>query len=167
MKPLNVRCLLLLGSNQGDRERKLRAALACLRRLPGSRLLARSRLYETAPVGPSRRSFLNMAVRLGTRLSSMGLLVELKRIEALAGRRPGPRWGPRPLDIDILDYGGRKARAKWLSLPHPRLAARAFALAPLAELAPRYRPRGRETVRELLRRLNPGPGTVKIYIHGR
>lgn len=146
---------LLLGSNLGDRRSHLREALAALEQLPGSKVAARSRLYDTAPLGPSRRRFLNMAVKLRTSLSPMGLLIELKRLEALAGRRPGPRWGDRPLDIDILVYGAKRARTPWLTLPHPRLLERAFALAPLAEL--RRRP-----FAALLKRLNPAPGTVKI-----
>ncbi|MBI5631089.1 MAG: 2-amino-4-hydroxy-6-hydroxymethyldihydropteridine diphosphokinase [Elusimicrobia bacterium] len=151
----------------GNRKKRLEQARAALARLPGCRLRAASRIYETAPVGPSRRPFLNMAARLGTSLSPMGLLVELKRLETLAGRKPGPRWGPRPLDIDILDYGGLRLASPWLTLPHPAAAARAFALAPLAEIAPRRRLDGKRTVLELLRRLNPRPETAKILANGR
>lgn len=156
-------CLLLLGGNRGDRRRHLREALDELGRLPGGRILSRSNFYETAPVGPSRRPYLNAAVRIKTTLSAMGLLAECKRLEALAGRRPGPRWGARPLDIDILDYAGRRCRGPWLTLPHPRLRERAFALAPLAEIAPSWKPDGRASVSRLLRRLNPDPATVRIF----
>lgn len=151
----------------GDRRRRLLRALKALSRLPRSRLTSRSRIYETAPVGPSRRPFLNMAVKIATGLSPMGLLAELKRLEALSGRGPGPRWGPRPLDLDILDYGGLSRRTPWLSLPHPRVSQRAFVLAPLSEIAAEWKPGGSKTVGALLKRLNPGPGTVKIYRHGR
>lgn len=161
----SVECLLLLGGNVGDRRKRLFEALAGLNRLPGSKALARSRIYETAPVGPSLRPYLNMAARVLTRLSPLGLLAECKRLEARAGRRPGVRWGPRPLDIDILRYGRSRIKTRWLVVPHPRIAERAFVLAPLAELAPDWKPAGTDTVQELLKRLNPGPGTVKIYPH--
>jgi len=151
-------CLLLLGADMGRRRENLRRALRWLGRLPGGgRVLARSRLYDTAPVGPGQSRYLNLAVRYRTALSPMGLLVELKRLEARAGRRPGRRWGPRPLDIDILDYGGRRLRSRWLSLPHPRAARRAFVLAPACDIAPHWRPAGRATAARLLARLAPAP----------
>ncbi|MBI5240276.1 MAG: 2-amino-4-hydroxy-6-hydroxymethyldihydropteridine diphosphokinase [Elusimicrobia bacterium] len=154
-------CLLLLGANLGRRRENLRRAVLRLARLPGGRVLARSRLYETAPVGPGRRRYLNLAVRYRTALSPMGLLVELKRLEALAGRRPGRRWGPRPLDVDILDYAGRRLKNRWLTLPHPRAAERAFALAPVCDVAPRWRPDGRIAAARLLERLAPSAREVR------
>ncbi|MDE1976306.1 MAG: 2-amino-4-hydroxy-6-hydroxymethyldihydropteridine diphosphokinase [Elusimicrobia bacterium] len=154
-------CLLLLGSNQGRREEHLRRALKGLAALPGARLLARSRVYETSPVGPPQRPFLNMAVRMSVALSPMGLLIEAKRLEALEGRRPGPRWGPRPLDVDLVDMAGARPRSQWLRLPHPLAAQRIFALAPLADVAPRWRLGGR-TVAALAGRLKRGGGSVKI-----
>jgi len=154
-------CLLLLGANRGRREENLRRALRLLARLRGGRVLARSRVFDTAPLGPSRRRYLNQAVRYRTALSAMGLLVECKRLEALAGRRPGRRWGPRPLDIDILDYAGRRLKSRWLSLPHPEAGRRAFALAPVCDIAPRWRPQGRATAARLLRRLRPAPAEVR------
>lgn len=150
----------------GDRRRRLRWAVENVAHLPLTTVLSRSRIYETAPVGPSRRPFLNMALKIRTSLTPMGLLVELKRLEARAGRRPGPRWGPRPIDLDILSYGTRRVKTPWLQVPHPRLTSRAFALAPLRDIAPSWKPDGRRTVSWLLRRLNPGPGTVKILPHG-
>ena len=163
MKPRPpVDCLLLLGGNVGRRKARLLGALKGLDASPRSKLAAKSRVYETAPVGPSGRRYLNMAVKLSTSLSPMGLLVECKRLEAAAGRRPGRRWGPRALDIDILSYGRRRVRSAWLRIPHPRAAGRAFALAPLADIAPAWKPRGGRSVRALLKRLNPGPGTVRI-----
>ncbi|MDD5627500.1 MAG: 2-amino-4-hydroxy-6-hydroxymethyldihydropteridine diphosphokinase [Elusimicrobia bacterium] len=153
-------CLLLLGANLGRRRDHLRRALLRLDGLRGGKVLARSRLYDTAPLGPSRRRYLNLAVRYRTPLPPMGLLVELKRLEALAGRRPGPRWSARPLDIDILDYAGRRFKSRWLSLPHPGAARRAFVLAPVCDIAPGWRPAGRATAARLLRRLAPGPQEV-------
>ena len=93
----------------------------------------------------------------------MGLLVECKKLEALAGRLPGKRWGPRPLDIDIISHNGRRIRTPWITLPHPRVMERPFALAPLSELAPKWAPRGSETIVNRLRILNPQAGAVRIY----
>ena len=162
----SIECLLLLGGNQGNRRKNLWRALTGLAKIAESRVLARSRLYETAPVGPSHRPYLNLAVKFKTRHSPMGLLVELKRLEALAGRRPKGRWTARPLDIDILRYGTLKLSTSWLEVPHPRILERAFVLAPLSELAPAWKLDGKRSVSSQLRRLNPGPGTVRIYRHG-
>lgn len=131
-------CFLGLGSNQGDSRRHLRLALAALGRLSGVRLLKASSLYRSAPLGrKDQRDFLNAVVRLRTTRTPMGLLLELKRLEAARGRKPGgPRWGPRPLDCDILFFGSRRLRSRWLTLPHPRAARRLFVLRPLAEIAP-------------------------------
>lgn len=161
-----ARCLLLLGGNMGDRRAKLRAAERGLASLRGTRLLRRSRLYETAPVGPSSRPFLNRVVEVETALSPMGLLVEAKRLEAEAGRRPGRRWGARPLDVDVLSFGARRIRTRWLAVPHPLILARAFVLAPLCDLAPRWRPDGRVTAARRLRELKPGPGIVRMVADG-
>jgi len=155
-------CLLLLGANLGRRRDNLRRALRWLAAAPGGRILVRSRLYDTAPWGPSRERYLNLAVRYRTALSPMGLLVELKRLESRAGRRPGPRWGPRPLDIDILDYGGRRLRGRWLRVPHQAAARRAFALVPVCDIAPRWKPAGRTTAARLLRRMRPSAEEVRL-----
>ena len=164
--PKKVDCLLLLGGNQGDRLARLRRAVRELDRLPKTRVTRRSLVYETAPVGPSDAPYLNLVVEARTALSPMGLLVELKRLEAAAGRRPAARWTARPLDLDILRYGSLRMSTAWLTLPHPGILERAFVLAPLCELAPRWKPDGRRSAALRLRQLNPGPGTVRIYRHG-
>lgn len=156
-------CLLLLGGNVGSRKIRLETALKSLALLPGGRILKRSRLFETAAVGASRRPYLNMAVAYRTSLSPMGLLVECKRLEALTGRKPGPRWGPRPLDIDILKYGGLRIKTPWLTLPHPLIMSRPFALAPLRDVAPSWKPDGGTTVARRLAALKPGPAIVRIF----
>lgn len=139
LKP--VRAVVALGSNLGARLASLRRARRALGRLPGTRVLAASGVYESAPVGPgSQRPYLNAAVLLETSLKPLSLLVELKRLEAAAGRRPGPRWGPRPLDLDVVSYGRLRLRSPLLTLPHPLAARRAFVRAPLADLAGARRP---------------------------
>lgn len=159
--------LLLLGANLGNRAAALRRAVAGLDALEGCRVLKSSRLYETAPVGPSDKPYLNQAVALRTERTAMGLLIEAKRLEALAGRRPGIRWGARALDVDLIAVGRERLRTAWLAVPHPATAARAFALAPLRDVAPGFRPDGRRTVRALLAAMKPDPRIVKLWRNGR
>ncbi|MDD5655928.1 MAG: 2-amino-4-hydroxy-6-hydroxymethyldihydropteridine diphosphokinase [Elusimicrobia bacterium] len=155
-------CLLALGSNLGRRRANLLRALRRLEGLPGGRVLARSRFYDTAPEGGARQPrYLNLAARYRTSLSPMGLLVELKRLEAKAGRRPGRRRGSRPLDIDMLDFAGRRLRNPWLALPHPQAARRAFVLAPVRDIRPDWRPDGRRSAARLLQKLRPSEREVR------
>jgi len=123
-----------LGANLGNRLRNLQAGLGAL--APGARTLAVSSLYETEPVGPSGQPpYWNAAALVETALDPRDLLTLLKRVEWQMGRRLGERWGPRPLDLDIL-LADTVVRSSDLVVPHPRLAERPFVLVPLAELAP-------------------------------
>lgn len=135
------KALLLLGANLGDRAAALRRAVAGLNSLEGSRVTKVSRLYETAPVGPSDEPYLNQAVELVTERSAMGLLIEAKRLEAVAGRRPGVRWGARVLDVDLVSLEKERVRTAWLTVPHPAMAGRPFAAAPLGDVDPAWRRR--------------------------
>jgi 2-amino-4-hydroxy-6-hydroxymethyldihydropteridine diphosphokinase len=124
-----------LGANLGNREANLRAALRGLWRM--GRVEAVSSLYETQPLGPEQPAFLNAACRFETGLEPRPLLRFLQGLEHELGRRPGgERWGPRPIDLDVLLYEDRVIDEGDLTVPHPRLAERAFVLAPLAEIAP-------------------------------
>ena len=127
-----------LGANLGDRERTLRRALALLDGREGVEVVAVSTLRETAPVGYlDQPSFLNGAARLETHLRPRELLRVLLDVERELGRdRSGPRFGPRTVDLDLLVYGEVELDEPDLSVPHPRLHERRFALEPLAELAP-------------------------------
>lgn len=129
-----------LGSNVGRRERFLARALAALDVLPGTRVVAASPVYETSPVGPRQRAFLNMAAELRTSLAPAPLLKAMKAAERRLGRVRRRRWGPREIDLDLLAYGRRRVDSGGLVLPHPRMAERKFVLKPLSDLAPRYRP---------------------------
>jgi 2-amino-4-hydroxy-6-hydroxymethyldihydropteridine diphosphokinase len=142
-----------LGSNLGDRRQHLEAALEVLRANPAIRITAVSEFIETAPVGGplGQGPYLNGAAAIETDLAPHDLLAEVKRIEQSLGRQEGPRWGPRPLDIDILLYGDMIISTPSLVIPHPRMAERRFVLEPLAKIAPEARhPLLRRTVRELL-----------------
>jgi 2-amino-4-hydroxy-6-hydroxymethyldihydropteridine diphosphokinase len=129
---------IALGSNLGDRERHLCAALEALRALRGVREVVASRVYETDPVGPGKqRPYLNAVARVATELSPRDLLDRLLAIERSEGRERGPvRNAPRTLDLDLLLYGEREIDEPGLVVPHPRMAQRAFVLEPLCDLAP-------------------------------
>ena len=142
---------LALGSNIGDREANLRAAIELLGN-EGVRVMRESPVYETEPVGyTDQRWFLNMVVEAETTLFPMQLLTRTSRIERQLGRVRSIENGPRTLDIDILLYGSVVIPGARLEVPHPRMHERRFVLAPLADLAPELRhPTRRKTIRELL-----------------
>ena len=128
---------IALGANLGDPAATVNAAFAALNRLPHSRLLAKSALYRTAPVGiADQPEFVNAAARLETTLAPEALLDALLDIEQAFGRVRAERNGPRTLDLDLLLYDELRLATPRLILPHPRLHLRAFVLQPLAELAP-------------------------------
>ncbi len=142
-----------IGSNRRGRHGgpadEVRAAIGALGGAPGG-VIAASPILATAPLGPSIRRFANAAVLIASEEAPPALLARLKRLEAAFGRRRGRRWGERVIDLDILLWSGGRWRARWLTVPHAALAQRAFALAPLATIAPGWRvpPRGR-TIRQL------------------
>lgn len=131
-----VRAWVALGSNLGDRAAHLDAARTALARLPGTVLLARSRVEETAPLGGRPQpSYLNQMVLLETSLPPRALLAELHRIEAANGRTRRERWASRTLDLDLVRYGDVHAAEPGLTLPHPGLAERDFWRREMEELA--------------------------------
>jgi 2-amino-4-hydroxy-6-hydroxymethyldihydropteridine diphosphokinase len=131
-----VRAFIGLGSNLGDRLANLKEAVLRLSEADGVRVTRVSRVYETAPVGPAQPDFLNAVAEVWTRISPRELLAALLRIEEDMGRVRRDRWGPRVIDLDLLNYGRMKIDEHGLTVPHPRMHERAFVLVPLLELDP-------------------------------
>jgi 2-amino-4-hydroxy-6-hydroxymethyldihydropteridine diphosphokinase len=188
-----IRAYIGLGANVGNTVDTLTAAVHALAALPRVRLAGVSRLYATAPVGVTDQpEFRNAVVALDVPsgpdpvTGALALLVALKGLERAFGRRDGPRWGPRALDLDLLVFGRHAihaerppaarsddrartdvpagAAAQWLTIPHPSARERLFVLAPLADLAPGLRlPGWSETVATARRRaeLREGPAAVR------
>ena len=145
---------LALGSNLGERHEHLREAL---KRLPPKVELHKvSSVYETAPAGyQDQPDFLNMTCQGATQLSPRALLRYVKEIERAIGRQVTFRNGPRVIDIDILLYDQLCIQENDLVIPHPRMAERAFVLAPLAEIAPDVvEPMHHQAIRELLHQIS-------------
>lgn len=125
-----------LGANLGDAVATVRAAFEALDALPGTRCVARSSLYRSAPIDAKGADYINAVAQLQTGLSAAALLEELQAVEARFGRERPYRNAPRTLDLDLLLYGQRRITTPLLTVPHPRLHERAFVLVPLAEIAP-------------------------------
>ncbi len=142
-----------LGSNLAEPRTQIEIAFKRLASIADTRLVCRSRLYQSRPMGPQDQpQFINAAAGLLTRLTAPDLLVQLKSIERDMGRIPAPvRWGPRVIDLDLLLYGQLVTQGPDLVLPHPAIHERNFVLYPLADIAPALLVPGRGAVAELAR----------------
>lgn len=156
-----------LGTNLGDRTANLQAALDGL----AEKLVitAVSPLYQTPPWGVTDQpDFLNLCLAAETDLPPTELLTFVKNLEVELGRQPAKRWGPRHIDIDILFYANQLVETENMTIPHPRLAERAFVLRPLADIAPDFvHPVLGETMADLAARvadegIRPYPHTITL-----
>lgn len=161
-----------LGSNLGERTQNLARALEAIEELPGTRLIAVSEVVETEPWGVEAQPlFANAVAQLATPMTTDRLLHALKEIESRLGRSEGVRYGPRVIDIDILLVGTEVWSTDELTVPHPRLAERQFALVPLLEIDPdASRPDGtpfdpaRATEGRIVGRLGAVPGYEHLTV---
>jgi 2-amino-4-hydroxy-6-hydroxymethyldihydropteridine diphosphokinase len=143
--------VLALGSNLGNRQDILQGAVDAIVGLPGIRVTAVSPVYETVPVGgPAQPDYLNAVVLADAARPPRELLDRLHEIEAAFDRVRVVRWGPRTLDIDVIDFGGERSDDPELTLPHPRAHERAFVLGPWRDVDPDAALPGRGPVADLL-----------------
>lgn len=160
VRPVTVTAYIGLGANLGDREQALAAAIAALGHIPGITVAELSSVRETTPWGPiAQPDYLNAVAAIETSLPPRALLARLLEIECALGRNREDeiRYGPRPIDLDLLVYGDEIVNEPGLEVPHPRLAERAFVLEPLAELASALELPGLGRVSDLLERLDSPP----------
>jgi len=147
------RAFIGVGSNLGDRKANIAEALDRVGKLPGSRVVRTSSLYESEPHGNAKTWFVNAAFELETEFAAPELLKRLKGIEEAMGRKrvSGKKWGSRVIDLDILFFDSEVVSTKTLKIPHPELANRRFVLLPLAEVAPQQsHPELSQTVSQIL-----------------
>jgi len=144
-----------LGSNLGNRRENLVNAINRIDANAGIQVKDKSGFFETTPVGgPPQPDYVNCAIELETEIEPQTLLKEFNKIERELGRKPGVRWGPRIVDLDILLYGDRIVNDHNLKIPHERMHERAFVLEPLCDISPDIKhPVLRVSVSELLEKL--------------
>ena len=133
---LSVNAYIALGANLGDAQRTIQQAIADMAKLPDTVLVQASSLYSTAPIGSSGPDYINAVVQILTSLGAYYLLKQLQNLEQTAGRKRPYTNAPRTLDLDLLLYGSGHITSPTLTVPHPRMAQRAFVLQPLAQIAP-------------------------------
>ncbi len=155
MSALWTPAYVAIGSNLDDPRAQVHAAFESLAGLDRCRLVRRSKLYRTAPLGPQGQpDFVNAAAGLLTQLSAGELLVRLKALEKQMGRQsPTVRWGPRRIDFDLLVFGTERVDQADLTIPHPGVPVRNFVLYPLADIAPDLLVPGHGRVRDLAERV--------------
>lgn len=131
-----VTACVAVGANLGDARETVVQSMQAIGQIAGCRLLASSRLYRTAPFQAQGPDFVNAVVRIETHLTAPALLKALQALEQAAGRERPFLNAPRTLDLDILLYGAGRIDSPHLTVPHPRMMARAFVLYPLADVLP-------------------------------
>jgi 2-amino-4-hydroxy-6-hydroxymethyldihydropteridine diphosphokinase len=141
-----------VGSNVGNKKENFLEALSRLAKLPDTKIVKESSLYESEPLGDSTDWYINGAIEIETKFKPDMLLKKFKNIERAMGRKKvKKRWGARIIDLDILLYEGLVVRKKTLNIPHPEMQKRKFVLIPLSEIAPQViHPELGVTISELL-----------------
>jgi len=158
------RAFIAIGSNLGDRKANYFEAIDRIQKLPATRIVKQSSLYESEPFGDAKTWFVNAVIEVETESSADDLLKRLKSIETAMGRKRvrGKRWGSRIIDLDILFFNSEIINKRKLKVPHPELHKRRFVLAPLSELAPQMiHPKLTLSVSEMLAGLKD---TKKIHL---
>jgi 2-amino-4-hydroxy-6-hydroxymethyldihydropteridine diphosphokinase len=147
---------IAIGSNLDDPQMQVMRALDALSALPGSMLIARSRLFRTQPLGPQDQpDFINAAAGMLTTLPARAFLAELQQIEAQMGKQaPAQRWGARRIDLDLIVFGEQRCDEPDLKVPHPGVSSRNFVLYPLLDIAPQLSIPGLGRVHELAQRVS-------------
>jgi 2-amino-4-hydroxy-6-hydroxymethyldihydropteridine diphosphokinase len=153
-----------IGSNVGDKARQCEQGISEIQKLDRHRLLARSSLYKTQPIGYTEQDwFINLVIKIETEMDAPALLSSLKEIESRLGRVETLRWGPRTIDLDILFFNDHQIQTDELTVPHPLIQDRQFVLVPLAEIDPNLtHPVLKKTVKELLERLKEDRGVERL-----
>jgi 2-amino-4-hydroxy-6-hydroxymethyldihydropteridine diphosphokinase len=153
-----------IGSNLGDKVEQCEKGISEILRVDRTRLLARSSLFKTQPIGyTSQDWFVNGVIKIETDLEPLDLLQSLKAIESRLGRGETFRWGPRVIDLDILFFDEHEIQTEQLQIPHPLLHERQFVLTPLVEIDRiLIHPVLKKTVQELLEDLKEDQGVEII-----
>ena len=153
-----------IGSNVGDKAHQCEQGISEIQKLDRHRLLARSSLYKTQPIGYTEQDwFINLVIKIETEMDAPALLSSLKEIESQFGRVKTLRWGPRTIDLDILFFDAHQIQTDELIVPHPLIQDRQFVLVPLAEIDPNLtHPVLKKTVKELLEGLPEDQGVERL-----
>ena len=156
--------LIGIGSNLGSPQENCKKAISLLYELESISILKQSSLYQSEPIGKKNQPwFVNAAIEIQTTLSPESLLKTLLNIEQQMGRTRSEKWGPRVIDLDILDYEGKTINSKSLTLPHPEMLNRRFVLEPLSEISgSTTHPVEKNSIQNLLNELPPTPIVKKL-----
>lgn len=134
---MSYQVYIAIGSNLGNKRENYLEALARIAKIPDTKIIKESSIYESEPLGDSKEWYVNGAIEVETELMPEHLLVKLKNIERAMGRKKvRKRWGARVIDLDILLFNALKLEKKNLKIPHPEMHNRKFVLIPLSEIAP-------------------------------